>query len=147
ALPDISAGFDVSLATTSWVIILPMITSSSVQPIGGRLGDILGYRRVFALSLAGYTLVTIAAALAPSFAVLVALRALQTTFGSATYPTGNAIIRVNLPESQRASAYGVIGSAISIAVAGGPFIGGALTDGFGWRAIFLANLPFSVGAL
>jgi DHA2 family methylenomycin A resistance protein-like MFS transporter len=99
------------------------------------------------ISLGGYTAITLAAAFAPSFALLIVLRTLQTTFGSATFPTGNALIRVNLPESQRASAYGVIGSAISFAIAGGPFIGGALTDLFGWRAIFLANLPFSIAAL
>ncbi|MEZ4568815.1 MAG: MFS transporter [Thermomicrobiales bacterium] len=147
ALPDIADDFSISLATTSWVIIVPMIASSSVQSVGGRLGDILGYRRVFAGSLIGYTIITIAAAFAPSLWVLVALRALQTTFGSVTFPTGNALIRVNLPESQRASAYGVIGAAISFAIAGGPFIGGALTGIFGWQAIFIANLPFSIGAL
>jgi MFS family permease len=147
ALPDIADDFSISLATVSWVIILPMIASSSVQSIGGRLGDIIGYRRIFMVSLIGYTLITLAAAFAPSLWTLVVLRALQTTFGSATFPTGNALIRVNLPESQRASAYGVIGSAISFAMAGGPFIGGALTGLFGWRAIFIANLPFSIGAL
>ncbi len=147
ALPNLADDFSISLATTSWVIIVPMIASSSVQSIGGRLGDILGYRRVFVWSLAGYTVITVAAAFAPSFGVLVLLRTLQTTFGSATFPTGNALIRVNLPESQRASAYGVIGAAISFAIAGGPFIGGALTGAFGWRAIFIANLPFSIGAL
>lgn len=147
ALPDIADDFSISLATTSWVIIVPMIASSSVQSIGGRLGDILGYRRVFAVSLIGYTIITIAAAFAPALWVLVALRSLQTTFGSVTFPTGNALIRVNLPESQRASAYGTIGSAISFAIAGGPFIGGALTGVFGWQAIFIANLPFSIGAL
>lgn len=147
ALPDIADDFSISLASTSWVIIIPMIASSSVQSVGGRLGDILGYRRVFAGSLIGYTIITIAAAFAPSLWVLVVLRALQTTFGSVTFPTGNALIRVNLPESQRASAYGVIGSAISFAIAGGPFIGGLLTGLFGWQAIFIANLPFSIGAL
>jgi len=147
ALPDLADDFSISLATTSWVIIVPMIASSSIQSVGGRLGDILGYRRIFMVSLIGYTLITVAAAFAPSLWALVALRALQTTFGSATFPTGNALIRVNLPESRRASAYGAIGSAISFAIAGGPFIGGALTGLFGWRAIFIANLPFSIGAL
>ena len=147
ALPNIADDFSVSLATTTWVIILPMIASSSIQSVGGRLGDILGYRRIFMVSLIGYTIITIAAAFAPSLWILVVLRALQTTFGSATFPNGNALIRVNLPESQRASAYGAIGSAISIAVAAGPFIGGALTGLFGWQAIFIANLPFSIGAL
>ncbi len=147
ALPDIADDFSISLAATSWVIIIPMIASSSVQSVGGRLGDILGYRRVFAGALIGYTIITIAAAFAPSLWALVILRLLQTTFGSATFPTGNALIRVNLPESRRASAYGVIGSAISFAIAGGPLIGGALTGLFGWQAIFIANLPFSIGAL
>ena len=147
ALPNIADDFSVSLATTTWVIILPMIASSSIQSVGGRLGDILGYRRIFMVSLIGYTIITIAAAFAPSLWILVGLRALQTTFGSATFPNGNALIRVNLPEARRASAYGAIGSAISIAVAGGPFIGGALTGLFGWQAIFIANLPFSIGSL
>jgi MFS family permease len=147
ALPNLADDFNISLATTSWVIIVPMIASSSIQSVGGRLGDILGYRRVFIISLTGYSAITLAAAFAPSFALLIVLRTLQTTFGSATFPTGNALIRVNLPESQRASAYGVIGSAISFAIAGGPFIGGALTDLYGWQAIFLANLPFSIAAL
>lgn len=147
ALPNLAGDLDVSLVTASWVIIIPMIFASSIQTIAGRIGDMIGYRRVLIVGLAGYTVITIAAALAPGFWILVALRALQVSFGSASFPNGSALIRVNLPEARRATAYGVISAAISIAITGGPFVGGALADLFSWRAIFIANIPLSLLAL
>lgn len=147
ALPAIADDLNVSLATVSWVIVVPMIASSSLQSIAGRLGDLFGYRRVLGVSLVGFSVVTIAAAFAPTFWALVALRALQSTFGSASFPNCSALIRVNLPESRRASAFGAVGAAISFAITGGPFVGGILEGVFGWRAIFIASLPFTIAAL
>jgi MFS family permease len=147
ALPAIADDLNVSLATASWVIVIPMIASSSLQSIAGRLGDLFGYRRALAVGLVGFAVVTVAAAFAPTFWALVVLRALQTTFGSASFPNCSALIRVNLPEARRASAFGAVGAAISFAITGGPFVGGILEGVFGWRAIFIANLPFTIAAL
>lgn len=144
ALPVIAEDLNVNLVTASWVIIVPMLASVSLQSIGGRLGDIFGYRRMFLVALVGFSIATVAATVAASFAILLVSRVIQVMFGGMTFPNGSALIRTNLPESRRASAYGVIGAAISIAITGGPFIGGMLTSTISWRAIFLSNLPFSI---
>lgn len=146
ALPILADDLNVTLVTASWIIVIPMVASSSLQSIMGRLGDVVGYRRVLIFALIGYTVMTTIAIFAANFWFLVAARTLQVMFGSASFPNASALIRVNLPESRRASAYGIIGSAISIAITGGPFVGGALSDAFGWQAIFVANLPLSIAA-
>jgi MFS family permease len=123
-----------------------MLCSSTLQSIGGRLGDLLGYRRVMLGAMLGYAIVTVSAALAPSFWVLVGIRALQVTFGGAVSPNGGALVRLHLPPARRAGAYGTISAAISIASTLGPLLGGVLAAALGWRAIFLAALPLSLAA-
>ena len=147
ALPSIADDLNVSLATSSWVIVVPMIASSSLQSIAGRLGDLFGYRRVLGIGLVCFLITTLAAAFAPTFWTLVLLRSLQAMSGSVSFPNSSALIRVNLPEARRASAFGAVGAAISIAITGGPMVGGLLEDLFSWRAIFVASLPFSLVAL
>ena len=147
ALPVIADSFHVSDSTASWLLIAPMLFSSTLQSIGGRLGDLLGYRRVMLAAMLGYALVTASAALAPSFWVLVGIRALQVTFGGAVAPNGGALVRLHLPAARRAGAYGTISAAISVAATGGPLLGGVLAGTLGWRAIFLTALPLSIAAL
>jgi MFS family permease len=99
------------------------------------------------LGLIGYAVVTVLAILAPSFWILVALRALMVTFGGALSPNGGALIRLHLPPARRAGAFGSVAAAISAAATIGPLIGGVLAALLGWRSIFLATLPFSAVAI
>ena len=147
ALPVIVEDLNVSLVTGAWIIIAPMLVSSSLQSIGGRLGDLLGYRRMLFVALLGYGVATLGAVVAPSFWVLLLMRCVQVTFGGATFPNSSAIIRVNLPPERRATAFGVISAALSTAAAAGPAVGGILAASLGWRAIFVANLPITLAAL
>lgn len=146
ALPVIVEDLNVSLVTGTWIIIAPMLVSSSLQSIGGRLGDLLGYRRMLFVALLGYGATTVGAAVAPVFWVLLLMRCLQVTFGGATFPNSSAIIRVNLPPERRATAFGAISAALSVAAAAGPAVGGILAASLGWRAIFVANLPITIAA-
>lgn len=147
ALPVIVEDLNVSLVTGAWIIIAPMLVSSSLQSIGGRLGDLLGYRRMLFVALVGYAAATVGAIFAPVFWVLLVMRCVQVTFGGATFPNSSAIIRVNLPPERRATAFGAISAALSVAAAAGPAVGGILAASLGWRAIFVANLPITLTAL
>lgn len=147
ALPSIADDFGIGVGTSSWMLIAPMLASSSLQSIGGRLGDIFGYRRVFMSSMVGFCVVSAAAVAAPTFWLLVAARVLLVTFNGATQPNGGALVRVHLPTERRARGFGTVVAAFSTAATIGPLLGGVLVSTIGWRAVMAAGIPFTVAAL
>ena len=82
----------VSVATGAWLFIVPSLASSSLQSIGGRLGDIFGYRRVFVIGALGFIVASLMAAAAPSFWALVAGRVLMMVGSSAIQPNTGALV-------------------------------------------------------
>jgi EmrB/QacA subfamily drug resistance transporter len=119
--------------------------------IGGRLGDLYGRRRIFAIGIVGFTLSSAACALAPSPDVLIATRVLQGGFGALLIPQGLGIIKTVFPPSEVAGAFGAFGPVMGLAAVGGPILAGWLVSadllGTGWRMIFLVNLPLGVVGL
>lgn len=146
ALPQMAADFDISVTSASWILILPMLVSSTLQTVGGRLGDIFGYRRIFLGSIIGFVAVSFGAAVAPTFVAVVAMRMLQVTFGAATSPNGGALIRLYLPAATRAAAFGTLTATMSAAMTIGPIVAGVLASMTTWRTIFLVNLPIAAAA-
>ncbi|RIK41725.1 MAG: hypothetical protein DCC58_12060 [Chloroflexi bacterium] len=146
ALPKMADDFGISVTTASWILIVPMLASSTLQSVGGRLGDLFGYRRVFLASIIGFIAVSFGAVFAPTFMSLVAMRVLQVTVGAATQPNGGALVRLHLPAATRAAAFGTITATMSLAMTLGPIVGGVLSSAVSWRAIFLINLPLSFAA-
>ena len=147
ALPDIVDDLDVSLASTAWLVSGYLIAQASLQPLAGKLGDRLGRRPLILAGLASFALVSLGAALAPSLGALICFRVLQAVTGALVFPNALALVRELLPEERRGAAFGMLGSAIGLAAAGGPPLGGALVGIGGWRAIFLVNLPWVVVAI
>jgi DHA2 family methylenomycin A resistance protein-like MFS transporter len=144
ALPTIADDLHVSVATGAWLFVIPSLASSSLQSIGGRLGDLFGYRRVFILGALGFVCASVVAAAAPTFWTLVAARALMMLGSSALQPNSGALVRVHIPAARRASAFGSMVGAMSLAFAAGPLLGGALVATVGWRALFVVAVPFTV---
>ncbi|TWG26818.1 EmrB/QacA subfamily drug resistance transporter [Actinoplanes teichomyceticus] len=118
---------------------------------GGRLGDIYGRRRMFLVGAAGFTLASLACALAPLPGFLVGARAVQGLFGALMLPQGLGMMREMFGPEERAKAFGTFGPVMGLSSVGGPILAGWLVDadyfGSGWRMIFFINLPLGVFAV
>jgi EmrB/QacA subfamily drug resistance transporter len=114
---------------------------------GGRLGDRLGRRRLFAVGVVGFTIASIGCAAAPSSGVLIALRVIQGGFGALLIPQGFGVIKEVFPDNEIQKAFAAFGPVIGIAAVASPIVGGALTSGLGWRWVFLVNVPFGIAGL
>ncbi len=147
ALPDIASGTGGGVAASSWLVTSYVVAMATLGPFAGRLGDRLGRRRVLLWGLAAFAVSSAAAGLAPSLGLLVVARLGQAVAGSLVFPNAIALLRDALPEGHRARGFGLLGSAVGAAAAIGPALGGVLVGAFGWRAIFLVNLPVVASAV
>jgi DHA2 family methylenomycin A resistance protein-like MFS transporter len=141
ALPDIQDAFGVSVTATAWLVTIYLVAMAVGQPIGGRLGDLYGRRRVYLLGLAWFAVASAGCAFAPNLLVLIIFRTQQALAGALSFPNGAAMVREGIPAERRGSAFGTIGMAASAAAASGPPIGGLLVHWFGWQSIFWMNVP------
>jgi EmrB/QacA subfamily drug resistance transporter len=142
ALPSISQDLGGGLAGQQWVSNAYLLALGSLILIGGSLGDLLGERRVFAIGVAGFGVVSLVCALAPSIEVLIAGRALQGVFGALLTPSALAVIVSTFPPQERGMAIGSWTAWSGIATVIGPLCGGYLIDATSWRWIFAINVPF-----
>ena len=141
AIPAISRDFSMSAVAMSWVATAYLLSTAVFLLPFGRLADIHGRKKMFTLGIGIYTLAALLLVFSPSAAVLIALRAMQ-GFGSAMiFGTGMAIVISVYPASERGRVLGINVAAVYIGLSLGPFLGGFLTQQFGWRSIFLANVP------
>lgn len=118
---------------------------------GGRLGDIIGRKRMFMLGMSGFALASALCGLAQNPDVLIWSRVLQGFMSALMYPQVLALIRVTFPTHERSKAFAILGIALGIAFGTGQLVGGLFIQanlfGLLWRPIFLVNLPISLGAL
>lgn len=147
ALPDIASGVGGGVAASSWLVTSYVVAMAALGPFAGRLGDRLGRRRVLLWGLFAFAASSAAAGLAPSLELLIGARLGQAIAGSLVFPNAMALLRDALPEGRRAAGFGLLGSAVGVAAAIGPALGGVLVGAFGWRAIFLVNVPVVAGAV
>jgi MFS family permease len=115
---------------------------------GGRLGDLVGRRRMFRIGVTGFVLASLACALAPSSLVLIGLRAIQGLAAALVIPQTFGLIRAMFEGQERTKALGTIGPVMGLSAVLGPVLGGLLASanvlGIGWRAVFLVNVPLGV---
>ncbi|HET8985635.1 MAG TPA: MFS transporter, partial [Trueperaceae bacterium] len=147
ALPSILADLGAPLTWGSWIIVSYLVTMAAVQPLGGRLGDRFGDRRLLMVGLTCFLAASCLAALAPNVIVLIVARTAQALSGAIALPNGSALIRRLVPFTSQGRAFGIIGAGIGVAAALGPPLGGIVTDALGWRMTFVANLAVIVPAL
>jgi MFS family permease len=140
ALPDIVRALRVDLVSATWLITLYLIAMAALQPVGGKLGDTFGRRRLLLGSLAWFGVASLGAALATELAWLIAFRLLQALAGAVMFPNAGALVRAEVGE-RRGTAYALIAAATGTGAAAGPVLGGLLVATFGWQATFLVNLP------
>jgi len=151
ALPAIHTDLHAGSAAVSLVVAGYGLTFAIGMITGGRLGDIYGRRRMFALGLALFTLTSAACGLAPNAGVLVAARMLQGAAGALLTPQVLAILGTTYDGERRGRAFAAYGFAMGIAGVLGQLVGGALiradVAGRGWRTIFLINVPVGLVTL
>lgn len=146
AFEDIRASFpDVSFATMSWTLSAYTIALAAALVPAGRLADRIGRRRTFLLGLVAFTLASALCAVATSPLLLVVFRVVQALGAAALIPASLAVILSVFPAEKIPAAVAIWGAIAALAAAVGPTVGGLLVDGWGWRSVFLVNLP--VGAV
>ncbi|MGD2435707.1 MFS transporter [Bacillus velezensis] len=143
ALHSIQHEFHLSFTTVSWLISSFYLASAVAQPVTGKLGDMLGRKKLFLIGLLLVAVSAVGAPFAPTFMTLLIMRLFQSIGSSAIYPSGVGLIRSNIREKQ-ASALAVLSIFASAMTALGPTLGGFLIVWGGWPAIFFVNLPFII---
>lgn len=151
AIPSIQSGLDASPQSVQWVVSGYALTFGLVLVAGGRLGDLLGRRRMFLIGLTGFTLTSAAAGAAPTQELLVLARLLQGAAAGMLTPQNTGLIQELFRGDERARAFGWFGTTVGVSAATGPVVGGLLIALFGpehgWRAVFLVNVPIGIGAM
>src|SRR5882762_8570267 len=138
ALSSIGASLGGSVAELQWVVTAYTIAFAAFILTAGALGDRLGAKRIFMAGFAVFTAASVACALAPNAAILIAARAVQGLGAAILVPNSLALLSHAYPdEKQRGRAVGIWAAGASLALISGPLIGGGLIALVGWRSIFL----------
>lgn len=140
-LPSVMNAFGIGSALAQWVLNASLLPLAGLLVLGGRLGDLLGRRRIVLLGAALFGGASAVAGLAPEFWILLLARVVQGCGGALMLPATVAIIGTTYPAQDRGRALGTMGGTAAIAGALGPTIGGTLTSLLSWRAVLLINLP------
>lgn len=148
ALPAIKGGLHFSTTGLQWVVNAYTLTFAGFLLLGGRAADLLGRRRVFLAGTALFSFASLACALASSSSMLIAARALQGLGGAVISPASLAIITTSFAEgAERNKALGVWGAMGGVGGSLGALLGGVLTQGLGWPAIFVINIPIGLAVI
>ncbi|RKE38250.1 DHA2 family methylenomycin A resistance protein-like MFS transporter [Paraburkholderia sp. BL23I1N1] len=149
ALPKIGADLHANVAGLQWVVDAYTLAFAVLMLSAGALGDRLGTRRMYAAGIVLFAFASLACGLALDATMLVAARALQGIGAAAMLPNSLALLNQSYGHDPklRARAVGLWTAAGAISIAAGPVLGGLLIAAFGWRSIFLVNLPICVAGL
>ncbi|MEU0165328.1 MFS transporter [Streptomyces iakyrus] len=144
ALPRIGRDLDANLSALQWTVNAYMVTLAGLILLGGALGDRFGRRRVFVVGVVWFAVASLLCGIAPNAGVLIAARALQGVGGALLTPGSLALIQASFHPDDRGRAVGLWSGFGGIGAAVGPFVGGWLVDGPGWRWVFLLNVPVAL---
>jgi EmrB/QacA subfamily drug resistance transporter len=151
AAPAIRGDLGGGSAVLQWFSAAYTLSFAALLVTGGRLGDVFGRRRMFLVGVAGFTVMSLACALAQSSEALIVTRVLQGLTAAVLIPQGFGVIRQVFPPDKIGQAFAAFGPVLGLSAVVAPIIGGLLVDanlfGWGWRAIFLVNIPVGVLAL
>src|SRR5665213_1018105 len=145
ALPKIINDFSITVSAAGWIATAYILANAVFVPIWGKLGDSIGRKRVYVIGFVMFIVGSVLAGLSWNLSSMIVFRIIQAIAGSADYPTAMAILTVTFPPGrERAQALGIWSASFAAAAVFGPLIGGPLIDTFGWRSVFLVNLPVGI---
>jgi len=143
-LPFVARSFGVDLPTIQWVVLAYLIVSSGLLLAFGRLGDMIGQRRLFLIGFAIFIGGSLLSSLAPTLAWLIATRIVQAVGGGMLTSCGSPLITKTLPQSHRGRGLSAQIVMVYFGLSAGPGLGGILADTLGWHWVFLVNVPLGL---
>ncbi|MFI8519872.1 MFS transporter [Streptomyces sp. NPDC085481] len=141
AQPLLQRDLGAEVGQVQWTSTGYLVAVASLLVFSGRLGDRFGHRRVFALGALGFAVASAGIALAPGVGWVIGLRVLQGVAGALLQPATLGMLRAAYPPERLGMPVALRTSAIGLAAAAGPLVGGALVGAYGWRAVFLIGVP------
>lgn len=151
ALPSIQDGLNATAGGIQWVVSGYALTFGLVLVSGGRLGDVLGRRRMFLIALSAFVVTSAMAGAAPTETTLVLARLAQGVSAGLLTPQNTGLIQDLFRGPERGKAFGLFGATVGISTAIGPVLGGVILAAFGessgWRWVFFVNVPIGILAL
>src|SRR6478735_628028 len=151
AVPSIEEGLDASPQTVQWVVSGYALTFGLTLVAGGRLGDVVGRRRMFLIGLVAFVVTSAAAGAAWNGEAIVVARLLQGAAAGILTPQNTGLIQQLFTGEDRGRAFGFFGATVGISAAAGPLLGGLLISAFGaeegWRWVFYVNVPVGLVAM
>lgn len=143
-LPTLAEAFDASFQQVQWIVLAYLLAITTLIVSVGRLGDLVGRRRLLLTGIGIFTLSSLACGVAPSLGWLVVARAVQGLGAAIMLALTVAFVGETVPKAQTGSAMGLLGTMSAIGTTLGPSLGGMLIAGLGWQAIFLLNVPLGI---
>jgi EmrB/QacA subfamily drug resistance transporter len=144
ALPTLAQALRASFQEVQWVVLAYLLAVTALVVSAGRLGDIVGRRRLLLAGIGLFTATSLFCGVAPTLWLLIAARAAQGLGAAVMMALTMAYVGETVPKAKTGSAIGLLGTMSAVGTALGPSLGGLLISGFGWRAIFLVNVPLGV---
>jgi EmrB/QacA subfamily drug resistance transporter len=146
-LPDITRFFETEISIAQWVPTVYLLTISCLILLYGRLGDMVGYKRIYLCGLAAFTVASIICGLSQSIWMLIAFRAIQGLAAGMMMAVGYAIVTAAFPPAERGKAMGIYAISISVGLGLGPTLGGLIAEYLSWHYVFFVNVPIGIAAL
>lgn len=140
-LPELSRELSITVDEAGWVMLSYLIGATVFLLLAGRVGDLIGHRRVYLAGYFAFGVMSLAAGLAGNVWLLVAARVVQGVGGSLVMATGPALLTTSFPAARRGQALGTVATATYVGLTIGPSLGGWLVHSWGWRWIFFINVP------
>src|ERR1035437_10273989 len=145
ALPKIIKDFNITVSSAGWIATAYILANAVFVPIWGKLGDTIGRKKVYIWGFGIFMFGSALAGFAWDLNSMIVFRIIQAVASSADYPTAMAILAVTFAHGkERAQALGLWSVSFAAASVFGPLIGGPMIDIFGWRSIFLLNIPIGI---
>jgi len=147
ALPHMQGALSATIEQIAWVLTSYIVAAAIMTPMTGFLAARMGRKRLFLLSVAGFTVSSVLCGLATSLSQIVLFRLLQGVFGAGLVPLSQAVLLDTYPREQHGSAMAMWGVGVMVGPILGPTLGGYLTEFYNWRWVFFINVPFGLLAL
>src|ERR1044071_9458039 len=143
-LPTLAQAFGASFQQVQWIVLAYLLAITTLIVGVGRLGDIVGRKRLLRSGLLLFTTASVLCGLAPTLRLLIAARAAQGLGAAVMMALTIAFVGDTVPKEKTGSAMGLLGTMSAIGTALGPSLGGVLIAELGWRAIFVVNVPLGI---
>jgi EmrB/QacA subfamily drug resistance transporter len=144
AIPSMMTGLSASLDAISWVLNAYLLVLVALLITAGRLGDVIGAKRLFIVGLVVFTIASAMCGFSGTIGELIAWRAIQGVGAAVMMPQTLTILTTSFPPAKRGTAFGIWGAVAGVATIAGPTLGGFLVTDISWRWIFFINVPVGI---